>query len=62
MNRVFFNKLEDILLVLFSLIKTIWHGPQIYRGGVFKLIAPLIHVILGCFGPNERYIIANFLE
>lgn len=62
MDIVFFNKLGDIFLFLFSLIKAIWHGPWIYRGGVFKLIAPLSPVILACYGPNERYIIANFLE
>lgn len=57
-----FNKLGCIFLFLFSLIRAIWYGTQIYRWGVLKLIAPLSNVILACFGPNERYIIANFFE
>lgn len=62
MDIVLFNKLGGIFLFLFSLIKAIWHGPRIYRRGVFMLIAPPSPVILACFGPNERYIITNFLE
>lgn len=62
MGIVFFNKLGAIFLVLLFLIKAIWHGPWIYREGVFKLIALFSPVILACLGPNESYIIANFLE